>query len=59
MEGFFRDAGWNRSQPTPAGWALTPAVLGKAAAANGQIVLGPPLAADDMIPAALLATPGE
>ncbi|MFZ3566857.1 cupin domain-containing protein [Streptomyces sp. BH097] len=50
MENFFRDAGWNRSRPKPADWAVTPAALGKAAAANGQIVLGPPLAADDMIP---------
>ncbi|GGN00489.1 cupin domain-containing protein [Streptomyces fuscichromogenes] len=54
MEGFFRDAGWNRSRPKPAGWAVTPEALGRAGAANGQIVLGPPLAPDAMIPAALL-----
>jgi quercetin dioxygenase-like cupin family protein len=53
MEGFFRAAGWDRSRPKPPGWAITPATLGEAAAANGQIVLGPPLAADDMIPAGL------
>jgi quercetin dioxygenase-like cupin family protein len=53
MEGFFRDAGWDRTQPKPAGWAITPADLGRAAATNGQIVLGPTLtAADDVIPAA-------
>jgi quercetin dioxygenase-like cupin family protein len=49
MEGFFRDAGWDRSRPKPPGWAVTPAALGEAAAANGQVVLGPPLAADEMI----------
>lgn len=56
MEGFFRDAGWNRSRPKPAGWAVTPEALGRAAAANGQIVLGPPVAANEMIPAHLLET---
>lgn len=49
MEGFFRDAGWDRSRPKPADWAMTPADLGRAAAANGQIVLGPPLTADDEV----------
>jgi quercetin dioxygenase-like cupin family protein len=55
MEGFFRDAGWNLAEPKPAGWAVTPAGLGKAAAANGQIVLGPPLAADEMITDGLIS----
>ncbi|MGI5195743.1 cupin domain-containing protein [Streptomyces sp. CA-288835] len=54
MEGFFRDAGWDKSRPKPADWAITPADLGKAAAANGQVVLGPPLAADEMISPALV-----
>ncbi|GHJ35592.1 cupin domain-containing protein [Streptomyces sp. TS71-3] len=56
MEGFLRDAGWDLSRPKPAGWAVTPEALRRSAAANGQVVLGPPLAADEMIPAALLDT---
>lgn len=48
MEDFFRDAGRNRSRPKPAGWAVTPEALSRATAANGQIVLGPPLAVDAM-----------
>ncbi|MEU6554848.1 cupin domain-containing protein [Streptomyces sp. NPDC046915] len=55
MEGFFRDAGWDRSRPKPPGWAVTPEALRRSAAANGQVVLGPPPATDEMIPAALLS----
>jgi quercetin dioxygenase-like cupin family protein len=53
-EDFFRAAGWDLSQPKPAGWAITPESMAAAAAATGQKILGPPLAADDMIPAAYL-----
>jgi quercetin dioxygenase-like cupin family protein len=49
-EDFFRAAGWDRSRPRPDGWAITPASMGAAAAATGQTILGPPLAADQMIP---------
>jgi quercetin dioxygenase-like cupin family protein len=55
MENFFRAAGWDLSRPKPDGWAVAPEDLGRAAEANGQIVLGPPLAADDLIPADVLA----
>ncbi|MGV9847390.1 hypothetical protein ACWDWU_01105 [Streptomyces sp. NPDC003442] len=54
MEGFLRDAGWDRARPKPADWSVTPEALRRSAAANGQVVLGPPPAADEMIPAALL-----
>ncbi|MEE4598181.1 cupin domain-containing protein [Streptomyces sp. DSM 41524] len=54
MEGFLRDAGWDRARPRPADWAVTPEALRRSAAANGQVVLGPPLAAEEMIPAAVL-----
>jgi quercetin dioxygenase-like cupin family protein len=54
-EDFFRAAGWDLSQPKPEGWAITPESMAAAAAATGQKILGPPLAADDMIPAAYLA----
>lgn len=55
MEDFFRTAGWDLSRPKPDGWEITPASLAAAAAATGQTVLGPPLAADQMIPDAYLA----
>jgi hypothetical protein len=32
------------------GWEITPATLAAAAAATGQTILGPPLAADQMMP---------
>jgi quercetin dioxygenase-like cupin family protein len=53
-EEFFRAAGWDLSRPEPAGWEITPATMGAAAAATGQTILGPPLAADQMIPASYL-----
>ena len=53
-EDFFRAAGWDLSSPVPEGWEITPATLAAAAAATGQTVLGPPLAADQMIPSAFL-----
>jgi quercetin dioxygenase-like cupin family protein len=58
MEGFFRDAGWDLSLPKPEGWAITPADMAAAAKEHGQTILGPPLAADGMIPAAYLG-PGR
>ena len=53
-EAFFRAAGWDLSRPRPDGWQITPASMGAAAAATGQTILGPPLAADQMIPQAYL-----
>lgn len=53
-EDFFRAAGWELSRPRPEGWEITPASLAAAAAATGQTILGPPLAADQMIPDAYL-----
>ncbi|MFF0308987.1 cupin domain-containing protein [Streptosporangium sp. NPDC004379] len=49
-ENFFRAAGWDLSRPKPYGWQITPADMAAAAAATGQTVLRPPLAADEMIP---------
>jgi quercetin dioxygenase-like cupin family protein len=54
MEDFFRAAGWDLSRPRPEGWEITPASMAAAAAATGQTILGPPLAADQMIPDAYL-----
>lgn len=53
-EEFFRAAGRNLASPRPDGWEITPAILGAAAAATGQTVLGPPLDADQMIPGEFL-----
>jgi quercetin dioxygenase-like cupin family protein len=53
-EDFFRTAGWDLSRPRPEGWEVTPASMGAADAAAGQTILGPPLAADQMIPNAYL-----
>ncbi|HEY2284921.1 MAG TPA: hypothetical protein VGH88_04160 [Streptosporangiaceae bacterium] len=47
-------AGWDLSQPWPAAQAVTPASMAAAAAATGQVVLGPPLQAGDRIPVACL-----
>jgi quercetin dioxygenase-like cupin family protein len=54
-EDFFRAAGWDLSRPRPDGWEITPAALAAAAAATGQTILGPPLAAGQMIPQEYLA----
>lgn len=51
VERFFRAAGRDMSDPRPKGWAITPATMAAAAVATGQTILGPPLAANDMIPA--------
>jgi quercetin dioxygenase-like cupin family protein len=53
-ENFFRAAGWDLSRPKPEGWEITPASMAAAAAATGQTILGPPLAADEAIPGAYL-----
>jgi hypothetical protein len=53
-EGFFRSAGWDLSKPKPEGWAIAPADLAAADREHGQTVLGPPLAAAEVIPAAYL-----
>lgn len=57
QEEFFRAAGWDLSAPKPDGWAITPERMAEAAAATGQRILGPPLAADEMIPASYLTAP--
>jgi quercetin dioxygenase-like cupin family protein len=54
-EDFFREAGWDLSRPKPDGWEITRASMAAAAEATGQTILGPPLAADQMIPEAYLA----
>jgi quercetin dioxygenase-like cupin family protein len=54
VENFFRAAGWDLSQPKPDGWEITPATMAAAAHVAGQTILGPPLAADQMIPQAYL-----
>lgn len=54
LEDFFRAAGWDLSRPKPDGWEITQASQAAAAAATGQTILGPPLAADQMIPHAYL-----
>ena len=54
FEDFVRAAGWDLSRPKPDGWDITPASMAAAAAATGQTILGPPLAADQMIPHAYL-----
>ncbi|MBB5917630.1 quercetin dioxygenase-like cupin family protein [Nocardia transvalensis] len=51
LEDFFRGAGHDLKTPKPEGWQITPETMGKAAAANGQIILGPPLALDGVLPA--------
>ena len=54
LEGFFRVAGRDVRQPRPDGWEVSFAVMAEASEATGQTILGPPLEADQMIPAALL-----
>lgn len=54
VEDFFRAAGWDLSQPKPEGWVISPASMAAAAASSGQTILGPPLAAGDLMPAAYL-----
>jgi len=54
QEDFMRAAGWDLSRPKPDGWEITPASLASAAAATGQAILGPPLAADQTMPHAYL-----
>ena len=44
LEGMFRAAGWDLSKPKPAGWAMNPQVLGKAASRLGATIIGPPKA---------------
>jgi len=55
IESFFRAAGWDLSRPRPDGWEITPASMAAAAEATGQTILGPPLAAGEMIPLAYLS----
>ena len=42
LEGFFRAAGHDLSQPKPADWALTPETLTQALVAHGGRIVGPP-----------------
>lgn len=55
MEDFFRAAGWDLTRPRPDDWAITPADMAAAAASAGQTILGPPLAAGQMIPQEFVA----
>ncbi|MDP9794035.1 quercetin dioxygenase-like cupin family protein [Catenuloplanes nepalensis] len=50
LENFFRGAGHDLSLPRPEGFTVTPATMAAAAAANGQTILGPPLAVDGVLP---------
>jgi quercetin dioxygenase-like cupin family protein len=54
IEGFFRSAGWDLAKPKPEGWQLSPASMAAAAVAVGQRIIGPPLGAQDRMPAAYL-----
>jgi len=54
FEDFLRAAGWDLSRPRPKGWDITPESMAAAATATGQTILGPPLAADQMMPHAYL-----
>jgi quercetin dioxygenase-like cupin family protein len=54
-EELFRAAGWDLRNPQPEDWAVDMATLQTAAEACGQHVLGPPLAATDVMPAEYLA----
>lgn len=42
LEGFFRSAGHDLSQPRPEGFAITPATMGPALEQHGGRILGPP-----------------
>lgn len=42
LEGFFRGAGHDVSQPRPDGWTISPATMAPVAAAHGVTLLGPP-----------------
>ena len=56
IEGFFRAAGWDLSEPKPPEWEITPATLAAAAARAGQQIIGPPLAEHEpSIPTNILA----
>jgi quercetin dioxygenase-like cupin family protein len=55
MEEFFRAAGWDLAASQPDDWAVDMKTLAKAGEATGQILLGPPLARDDDMPAEYLA----
>lgn len=57
LENFLRGAGHDLSTPKPEGWVVTPQTMGRAAAANGQIILGPPLGPDDALPTTSDAQP--
>ncbi len=54
MERFFELAGWDLSRGAPPeDWSVTREALQEAAAACGQVVLGPPLSPDDDMPATI------
>jgi quercetin dioxygenase-like cupin family protein len=54
MEEFFRAVGWDLSDPQPQDWAVDVETMRAAAQACGQRILGPPLAASDVMPAGYL-----
>ncbi|GAB7044513.1 MULTISPECIES: cupin domain-containing protein [Catenuloplanes] len=49
LEAFFRTVGRDVRAPRPHGWEIDRALLGRAAGATGQTVLGPPPDVDDLI----------
>ena len=57
LEGFFRGAGHDLRTPKLEGWSITPETMGKAAAANGQTILGPPLGPDGTLPIGAATSP--
>ncbi|MEV6889508.1 cupin domain-containing protein [Kribbella sp. NPDC051137] len=58
LENFFRGAGHDLRTPKPEGWSVTPQTMAKAAADNGQLILGPPLGPEDKLPTDVEAAAG-
>lgn len=50
MEEFFRQAGWDLSNPMPEDWSVDLRSLAEIGESAGQTVLGPPLGPDDEMP---------
>jgi hypothetical protein len=56
LERFFREAGWDLSQPKPTNWEITPSMLAEAVEHHEHRIIGPPLAEHEpSIPAEILA----
>ncbi len=56
MDKVFRAAGWDLKDPQPEDWTVDMEALRTAGEACGQRVLGPPLAARDLMPAQYLVS---